>query len=70
MPSCGAALGKTILAQSQPVMAAKAPEKEKPGAYLLTQKVTAGMTNLTASMRFDSSIKYAEYKLYQLTAIR
>ncbi len=58
-------LGKTILAQSQPVMAAKAPEKEKPGAYLLTQKVTAGMTNLTASMRFDSSIKYAEYKLYQ-----
>lgn len=58
-------LGETILAQSQPVMAAKAPEKEKPGAYLLTQKVTAGMTNLTASMRFDSSIKYAEYKLYQ-----
>lgn len=58
-------LGKTILAQSQPVMAEKAPEKEKPGAYLLTQKVTAGMTNLTASMRFDSSIKYAEYELYQ-----
>ena len=61
----GGGLGNTLLAQSQPVTVEAAPEKQKPSAYLLTQKVTAGMTNLTASMRFDSSIKYAEYKLYQ-----
>ena len=54
-----------VQAQSQPVTVEAAPEKQKPSAYLLTQNVTAGMTKLAASMQFDSSIKYAEYKLYQ-----
>lgn len=60
-------LGNTVLAQSAPVTVAKAPEKEKPVAYLLTQKVTAGMTKVSASLRFDSSISSAGYKLYQFT---
>ena len=60
-------LGNTVLAQSAPVTVAKAPEKEKPVAYLLTQKVTAGMTEVSASLRFDSSISSAGYKLYQFT---
>ncbi len=58
-------LGGTVLAQSQPITVAKAPEKEKPAAYLLTQKVTAGMTRLSATLRFDSSISSADYVLYQ-----
>lgn len=61
-------LGNTVLAQSAPVTVAKAPEKEKPVAYLLTQKVTAGMTKVSASLRFDSSISSADYKLYQFTS--
>lgn len=61
-------LGNTVLAQSAPVTVAKAPEKEKPVAYLLTQKVTAGMTAVSASLRFDSSISSADYKLYQFTS--
>ena len=61
-------LGNTVLAQSAPVTVAKAPEKEKPVAYLLTQKVTAGMTEVSASLRFDSSISSADYKLYQFTS--
>lgn len=60
-------LSGELQAQSQPVTVAKAPEKEKPVAYLLTQKVTAGMTKVSASLRFDSSISSAGYKLYQFT---
>ena len=58
-------LGKTVLAQSAPVEVTAAPEKEPPAAYILTQRLTAGMTYLTASLRFDSSISSADYKLYQ-----
>ena len=58
-------LGETVLAQSQPVTVAKAPEKEKPSVYLLTQKVTAGMTHVNATMRFDKSVSSASYTLYQ-----
>ncbi len=60
-------LSGTVLAQSTPVTVAAAPEKEAPAAYILTQRVTAGMTRLTASLRFDSSINSADYKLYQFT---
>ena len=57
--------GGELQAKSQPVTVTGAAEKEKPTAYLLTQKVTAGMTSLSATMRFDSSISSADYKLYQ-----
>ena len=58
-------LDETVLARSAPVTVGKAPEKEAPAAYLLDQKVTAGMTKVTATMKFDSSIRSADYKLYQ-----
>lgn len=58
-------LDETVLAQSAPVTVVKAPEKEAPAAYLLDQKVTAGMTKVAATMKFDSSVRSADYKLYQ-----
>ena len=58
-------LDETVLAQSAPVTVGKAPEKEPPAAYLLDQKVTAGMTKVAATMKFDSSVRSADYKLYQ-----
>ena len=58
-------LDETMLAQSAPVTVGKAPEKEPPAAYLLDQKVTAGMTKVAATMKFDSSVRSADYKLYQ-----
>ena len=58
-------LDETVLARSASVTVGKAPEKEAPATYLLDQKVTAGMTKVTATMKFDSSIRSADYKLYQ-----
>ena len=55
--------GSTVQSEARTIQAA--PEKEKPVATILTQKVTAGMTTLYANLRFDSRIHTADYKLYQ-----
>lgn len=55
--------GTSISSTAKTVQAA--PEKEKPVATILTQKVTAGMTTLYANLRFDNRIHTADYKLYQ-----
>lgn len=55
--------GSTVQSEARTIQAA--PEKEKPVATILTQKVTAGMTTLYANLRFDNRIHTADYKLYQ-----
>ena len=44
-----------------------APEKEKPVVQFVTKKVTAGMTNVKASLTFDSSASGADYTIYQFS---
>lgn len=56
-------------AVSQSVLIEAVPEKQKPTAYILTkpEKLTAGITGITASMTIDTSTNDASYKLYQYT---
>ena len=56
------AVSKSVLIEAE-------PEKEKPIAYILTkpEKLTAGITNITASMTMDTNTSDASYKLYQYT---
>ena len=56
-------------AVSQSVLIEAVPEKQKPMAYILTkpEKLTAGITGITASMTIDTSTNDASYKLYQYT---
>lgn len=56
-------------AVSQSVLIEAVPEKQKPTAYILTkpEKLTAGITSLTASMTMDTNTSDASYKLYQYT---
>ncbi len=42
-----------------------APEKQKPYARIINDKVSAGMTGVTASLSFDPSISQATYKLFR-----
>ncbi len=56
-------------AVSKSVLIEVVPEKQKPTAYILTkpEKLTAGITSLTASMTMDTNTSDASYKLYQYT---
>ena len=56
-------------AVSKSVLIETVPEKQKPTAYILTkpEKLTAGITGITASMTIDTSTNDASYKLYQYT---
>lgn len=56
-------------AVSQSVLIEAVPEKQKPTAYILTkpEKLTAGITGITASMTIGTSTNDASYKLYQYT---
>ena len=52
---------------SNSVVISAIPEKVKPQAKILTEKVTAGITHIQASMMIDSDTKDASYVLYQFT---
>lgn len=52
---------------SNSVLISAVPEKVKPQAKILTEKVTAGITHIQASMTIDSDTNDASYVLYQYT---
>ena len=54
--------GTTALSPVRTIEAA--PEKDKPIAYILDSKLTAGMTRIKANLMFDSSLT-ADYAVYQ-----
>ncbi len=54
--------GTTALSPVRTIEAA--PEKDKPIAYILDSKLTAGMTRIKANLKFDSSLT-ADYAVYQ-----
>ena len=54
--------GTTALSPVRTIEAA--PEKDKPIAYILDSKLTAGMTCIKANLMFDSSLT-ADYAVYQ-----
>lgn len=58
--------GQALQYTSTPKPVAAAPEKQKPFAKITSEKVTAGMTTLNATMSFDSS-DTATYQLYRFT---
>lgn len=51
---------------SEPVAVAAAPEKQKPVAAITSNKVTVGMTTLSASLTFDAADE-GNYALYRFT---
>lgn len=58
--------GQALQYVSQPKAVAAAPEKQKPFARITSDKVTAGMTTLSATLSFDRSDS-ATYALYSFT---
>lgn len=57
--------GSQAVSEAKTIQAA--PEKEAPAVRFVTRKVTAGMTNVKASMTFDASASGADYTIYQFT---